>query len=342
MKRIGILLLALTCWLVAAAAGPVTVKTLLELPGSKNQQIRSEGTLVFDSAGNLYGATTGYPVTTASVFELSPNADGTWTENVLWTASGATAPSNSIAGLLFDASGNLYGTSANGPIGASGFVYNGSGTVFKLTDNPDGSWSESNLFDFDCGYGCQPTGGVIFDQGGNLYGATTYGGAYNYGVVYQLRPNADGTWTESVLHTFTNGADGAYPGYGSLVFDSKGNLYGTSATGGQTGQVCYYESYATMGCGAAYQMSPQGDGAWSFQVIQTFTGGYDGGVPQSGFTIDAEGHLYSTTYQGGLYGAGVAFEPIPDLNGAWTEKIFASVSRRPRRRRQPYRRCDLR
>lgn len=306
MKRISLLLLALACWLATATAGPVSIKTLVQFYGTE-----SEGNLIFDSAGNLYG-TTGdqYEPSLITVFELSPNADGTWTKNVIWRAKGGSEPLNIRAGVIFDAGGNLYGTSLYG--GASNC-----GTVFKLTHNLDGSWSESNLFDFNCTDGYQATGGVIFDQAGNLYGATSFGGTYNWGVVYQLKPNADGTWTENVLHNFTFGADGAYPGHGSLVFDSKGNLYGTAGQGAQG--TC---KVWTTGCGTAFKMSPQTDGTWSFDVIHSFTGGDDGGVPEYGFTLDAAGNLYSTTMVGGKNGAGVAFELVQDSNGAWTEKIL--------------------
>ncbi len=313
MKRICTLLFVVACSLAPAAAAQATVKPLLAFNGTE-----SEGNLIFDSAGNLYG-TTGdqYGPPLITVFELSPNANGTWTENRLWAFTGGTEPLNIRAGVIFDASGNLYGTSLYG--GAYGC-----GTVFKLTHNPDGSWTENNINDFDCTNGDQATGGVIFDQAGNLYGTTSFGGTYNWGVVYELTPNAGGGWSERVLHNFTFGDDGGYPGHGSLAFDSAGNLYGTAGQGAQGS--CYVW---TTGCGTAYKMSPNGNGNWSFQVIHSFTGGDDGGVPEFGFTFDQAGNLYSTAYMGGTYGDGVVFELIPNSDGTYTEKVLHNFSGDP-------------
>lgn len=306
MKGISTLLAAIVCSLAQIAAAQTPVKTLLSFNGTE-----SEGNLIFDSAGNLYG-TTGdqYDPSLITVFELSPNSDGTWTENVLWTATGGTEPLNIRAGVIFDASGNLYGTSQYG--GASDC-----GTVFKLTHNSDGSWSESNLHDFDCSDGNWAIAGVIFDNSGNLYGTTTFGGASNAGVVFQLTPNADGTWTYNILHTFTTGSDGAYPGHGSLAFDSKGNLYGTAAGGAGGSCTVLY-----VGCGTVFKMSPKANGTWSFKVIYSFTGGNDGGAPEYGVTFDKAGNLYSSTYTGGKYQEGTVFELVSHTNGTYGEKVL--------------------
>ena len=110
MKRVSIFLVAIICSLAQIAATQDAVKTLLAFNGTE-----SEGNLIFDSAGNLYG-TTGdqYDPSLITVFELSPNSDGTWTENVLWTSTGGNEPLNIRAGVVFDISGNLYGTSQYG------------------------------------------------------------------------------------------------------------------------------------------------------------------------------------------------------------------------------------
>ncbi|MGH9495038.1 MAG: choice-of-anchor tandem repeat GloVer-containing protein [Candidatus Sulfotelmatobacter sp.] len=307
MKRTIIWALASACLFVCAATAQ-TVKTLLSFNGTE-----SEGNLIFDSAGNLYG-TTGdqYDPSLITVFQLSPNTDGTWTENVLWTSTGGNEPLNIRAGVIFDASGNLYGTSQYG--GASDC-----GTVFKLTHNSGGSWSENNLHDFNCADGDWAIAGVIFDKAGNLYGTTTFGGTFNAGVLFRLIPNADGTWTEHVMHNFTAGSDGAYPGHGSLVFDSKGNLYGTTAGGAQGD--C---SVVNVGCGTVFEMSPKANGSWSFKVIYSFTGGNVGGAPVFGLTFDKAGNLYSTTYAGGTYGDGTVFELVPHSNGSFTERVLHS------------------
>jgi hypothetical protein len=141
---------------------------------------------------------------------LTPHPDGKWTEKVLHHFTG-TDGGFPAAGLIFDTAGNLYGT--------AGLGANGNGVVFKLTPKPDGSWSESVLYSFcslsNCSDGGAPLAGLTFDQAGNLYGTTTYGGNSNVGgVAFKLTPNQDGTWSESVLYTFcslSNCDDGANP-----------------------------------------------------------------------------------------------------------------------------------
>lgn len=307
MKRISILLLALACALAPAAAAQ-TVKTLLSFSGTE-----SEGNLILDSAGNLYG-TTGdqYDPSLITVFQLSPNGDGTWTENVLWTSTGGSDPLNIRAGVVFDASGNLYGTSLLG--GASDC-----GTVFKLTHNSDGSWSERNLVDFDCGTnGAYPVTGVTLDEAGNVYGGTNQGGTFGNGVIFQLTPNSDGSYSEKVIHHFTDGADGGYPDHQAFIFDSGGNLYGTTSQGGVQGNC----NLPVGTCGTVFKLAPKSGGRWALTVIHTFTGATDGGSPEATLVFDKSGNLYGTTYVGGQYGLGVAYKLIPHANGKWGETVL--------------------
>jgi uncharacterized repeat protein (TIGR03803 family) len=308
MKRISILLIAIACSLVLTAAAQDTVKTLLQFNGTE-----SEGNLIFDSAGNLYG-TTGdqYSPSLITVFQLNPNRDGTWTENVLWTSIGGDEPLNVRPGVVLDASGNLYGVSRYGG------TY-GCGAVFVLTHETSGSWPETNLFNFDCAdTGAYAVGGVTFDTSGNLYGTTPQGGTYGQGIVYQLVPGSDGTWTENVLHNFTGGSDGAYPDHPYLIFDSAGNLYGSAAEGGEG--TCPLFGVST--CGTIFKMAPQAGGTWDFTVLHTFTGGSDGGNPEGTLVFDKSGNLYGTTYGGGTHDFGVAFELIPHPDGNWSERVL--------------------
>jgi uncharacterized repeat protein (TIGR03803 family) len=131
--------------------------------------------------------------------------------------------------LIFDASGALYGTTANGGLGQN------YGTAFKLTPptTPGGDWTETILYKFNGGDGAYPYAGVISDASGALYGAASGGGAYNAGTVFKLTPPATtgGAWTESVLYSFTGGGDGAYP-YAGLISDASGALYGAALSGG--------------------------------------------------------------------------------------------------------------
>jgi uncharacterized repeat protein (TIGR03803 family) len=234
---------------------------------------------------------------------LAPGAWAAGKYKVLYKFTGGSDGSQPGAGLIFDASGNLYGTTTAG--GASG-----NGTVFKLTKNADGSWTESLLYSFAGGTdGATPEAEVTFDTNGNLYGTTYYGGAFSAGAVFQLAPNSDGTWTETLLYSFTAGSDGANP-YAGLIFDSNGNLYGTTYLGGVSG------------VGVVYKLAPNSDGTWTESVLHTFTGG-DGSYPDVGnLTFDTDGNLYGVADYGGGSGVGVVYKLTPNSNGTWTESVL--------------------
>ena len=151
-----------------------------------------------------------------TVFKLTPNGSGSWTETILYSftgpPSGGSDGANPEAGLVFDAAGNLYGTTQfGGPTGT--------GTVFKLTPSVDGTWNESLLYAFNGADGAHPACVPSFDRAGNLYGTTDMGGAYDYGTVFKLTPSFAGQWTETVLHAFSGGADGGYPSAGVILDD---------------------------------------------------------------------------------------------------------------------------
>jgi uncharacterized repeat protein (TIGR03803 family) len=169
--------------------------------------------LILDSAGNLYGTTLlGDNSGAGVVFELIRD-NGKWTEKVLDT------PGDSTAALIFDPSGNLYGTALDSRADA-----------FELIPD-NGKWTEKVLHDFTGQHdGYSLDAPMIFDSAGNLYGTAYSGGAYGYGVVFELIPN-NGKWTEKLLHSFNyDGKDGASP-YAGLILDSAGNLYGTTKEG---------------------------------------------------------------------------------------------------------------
>ena len=278
------MMLIVTLVSASGAAAADTYKILHTFTWAANPS----GGLIFDAAGNLYGTTDlgahGYGV----VFKLKPNPDGTWTETTLHSFSGPDG-AYPWAGLTLDAAGNLNGTTLQG--GAYGY-----GTVFKLKPNPDGSWTESVLHSFAGGDGGGPTfGSLIFDAAGSLYGATEMGGAYDEGVVFRLTPNPDGTWTESVLHSFTGGDDGGAP-FAPLIFDAAGNLYGATVAGG-----CHNN-------GVVFKLTPNPDGTWKETVLHTFYG--IGRNPQAGVILDAAGNLYGTTYAGNGNN-GLVFEITP-------------------------------
>ena len=180
------------------------------------------GGLVFDKAGNLYGMTTqGGSTGNGTVFELSPSGGG-WAEKVLYNFQGGSDGSFPTAGLIFDQSGNLYGTTSNGGTG-------GGGTVFELTPS-GGSWTYNLLYSFTGGTKCGPWGTLTLDGAGNLYGTTVCDGANNDGNVFELTQSG-GSWTYGSLYDFTGGTDGRRP-YGNVTFDTAGNIYGTASRGG--------------------------------------------------------------------------------------------------------------
>jgi uncharacterized repeat protein (TIGR03803 family) len=298
--------------------------------------------LVRDAAGNLYGTTeqggtNGY----GTAFELTPNGSGGWTENVLHSFNNNGSDGNRPSGTLtFDTAGNLYGTTQFGGAGCSP---GGCGTVFELSPSQGGGWTEQVLYSFaggNYGDGASPVAGLTL-AAGNLYGTTTGGGVVgpgggDGGTVFELSPSQGGGWTEKVVYNFCSQdgpygrcQDGADPDT-NLIFDSAGNLYGTTLSGGGT-PICLL-----FGCGTAFELSPNGSGGWTEQVLYDFcsqTNCADGYNPPAGLIFDASGNLYSTTEYGGYMGGycagdgcGVVFELSPGQRGGWTETVLYSFN----------------
>ncbi len=199
--------------------------------------------VTLDAAGNLYGTTyhggnlagcggTGCGV----VFKLSPGSGGSWEESVLYTFKGGKDGSFPRAGVIFDAGGNLYGTTSEG--GNLTACSGGCGTAFELTPTVSGPWLETVLHSFNgASDGSSPHAALVFDSAGYLYGTNYWGGtapvcpAANCGTTFRLASSTSGQWKERVLHAFTNGVDGGNPA-SNVTFDSAGNLYGTTFQGG--------------------------------------------------------------------------------------------------------------
>lgn len=264
--------------------------------------------LVADASGNLYGTTFsgGSSLFYGTVFELTPGTGGTWTMTVLHSfendGKDGTIPQ---AGLVFDASGNLYGTTSTG-----GHFNNG--TVFKLAP-ASGGWTETILYAFyGSNDGSDPQGTLVFDAAGNLYGTTGGGGAHGSGTVFELAPTTSGAWHKTILHSFNSSSnDGNFPTAG-LVRDASGNLYGTTFKGG------------TYGRGMVFELSPTGTGGWRYTAMHEFNSGDDGQYPYDGLILDASGSLYGTTEDGGVHGSGTVFEISPRTGGGWSEKVIHS------------------
>lgn len=199
-------------------------QVLYSFVGGSGDGASSYSTLILDKNGNIFGTTeTGGPNQAGCVFELSPSGSN-WNEKVLYFFTGNLDGGSVNAGVIFGTPGTLYGTTS------SGGKYN-SGTVFELKHS-SGAWTESVLYNFTGGVdGGFPFASVIRDEKGNLYGTASNGGNNGYGTIFQLTPSA-GAWTQTVLHSFLGGNDGATP-LDNLIFYGK-LLLGTTTEGGTT------------------------------------------------------------------------------------------------------------
>jgi uncharacterized repeat protein (TIGR03803 family) len=187
-----------------------------------------------------------------------------------------------------------------------------------------GAWAgtEKVLYTFTGGAdGGNPYAGVVFDNAGNLYSTTFAGGTsggcagYGCGTVFELTPGSGGAWTETVLYSFTGGVDGGSPA-SDLIFDSVGNLYGTTDFYG-SGGACNDPTY---GCGTAFELSPTSNG-WAESVIYDFTDNDGGFNPAAGVIFDKNGNLYGTAGSGGAHVRGTVYELVARNNG-WSEKTL--------------------
>ena len=264
--------------------------------------------LIFDESGNLYGTTTlgglGYGV----VFELTPTQKGTWTEKILYEFKGGSDGEYPSCTLIFDSRGNLYGTTA-------GEGYYNYGTIFELTRKAHGEWTEEVIHRFTGGAdGGNPHPGLISDGHGNFYG-TTFSGARvtSDGTVFEVIPTRNGGWKQKVIYSFQGYPnDGLWPSAG-LVFGRNGHLYGTTWYGGNHDR------------GSVFEMTPNANGSWRERLIHSFQGPPDGEEPQASLVLDQGGNLYGTTQFGGDPSgseAGVVFRLAPGKNGKWSEKIL--------------------
>lgn len=278
-------------------------------PGGGNGD--NPGELTFDAAGNIFGTTRfGGVNLEGTVFSL--NRSSGWQESLVLTFDGNNGD-GAFGAITFDANGNLYGTALGGGAHNSGLVY-------KLTKQGN-TWQQTVLYNFAGGPDGNAPWGVTFGPDGSLYGITQVGGRtgslfciLGCGTVFKLTPNSDGTWTKTTLYAFRGGRhDGAIPTT-RVSFDQAGNMYGTTAAGGDTGNGSSTTScapYSRYGCGTVFKLTPSGDGRWTESILHFFAGSLDGFNPDSPLVIDGAGNLYGTVGNGGLYGGGVAYEITP-------------------------------
>jgi uncharacterized repeat protein (TIGR03803 family) len=311
--------------------GGWTETVLYAFTGGSDGALPYTSGVISDSVGNLYGTTFhGGANGIGVVYELSP-VGGNWQETVIWSFEGAALP---IGNLIMDASGNLYGLSENygvfelSPNGSGGWneqiicnitsvtsaltmdsagniYYTGSSgsSMYKLSPS-GGTWTVTAIHNFAGGTkdGSDPQGAPSVDSAGNVYGVAASGGAKNAGVVFKLSPivtgKKKGTYTEKLLYSFKSGKDGSFPLAG-IVFDSVGNIYGTTSLDGKSGAGTVFELVAPAGK-AAYKEKV----LWSFNVT-------DGTYPYASLTLDGAGNIYGTTWEGGSNEDGVVFEVTP-------------------------------
>jgi len=284
--------------LMPATGGKWKEKILHSFAGSPSDGSEPLGPVAFDAAGNLYGTTFyGGANGDGIVFRLAPDKNGDWTEKVLhnfdWNGEDGFS---SRAGVVFDNSGNFYGTTVLGGTG-------GNGTVFEEAHGEKGSWTEKVLYSFTGGGdGSLAVGGLAFDKAGNLYGTAIAGGSGGFGNVYELASDGKGHWSFTTIHSF-DGGDGGEP-RGTPLFDAAGNLYGTTIEGGAS------NNCGGSGCGTVFKVTLGGGGNWTETVVHSFAGP-DGSSPFAGLIRDASGNLYGTTNGGGAYGYGTVFAITP-------------------------------
>jgi uncharacterized repeat protein (TIGR03803 family) len=276
--------------------------------------------LASDAAHNLYGVATqgglggfGY----GTVYQLAPPTapGGDWAFNVIFSFPGPGVDGVPGTSLVLDKSGNLYGGLAFGnscPPQIQGY----GGRIYQLSppSQPGGSWTETDIYSFPC-FG-NPTG-LTFDAAGNLFGAG-YGGEYRSGTVFRLEPAGQSQWTFATLHTFNVDTDGALPLSG-VIFDSEGNLYGTTNAGGG-------------GAGTVFELSPPSvsGGAWIETRLVVFHGP-NGANPIGAPILDQQGNLYGTTVIGGSSDLGTIFQlqPPASAGNPWTLNTLYSFSGKP-------------
>jgi uncharacterized repeat protein (TIGR03803 family) len=189
------------------------------------------------------------------------------------------------------------------------------GTIYEIHSKKNGDWALRVIHSFTGGSdGSSGSAGKMLLRGGHVYGAATTGGANSSGTVFELTPTRIGEWDFKTLYSFQGAPDGVFP-YGALLFDTAGNLYGTTYYGG------------TNGLGAVYKLSPSDVGEWNETVLYSFKAGSDGNSSISNLVSDAAGNLYGTTSEGGL-GSGTIFK-LTRQGGTWTESIPHSFQGSP-------------
>jgi uncharacterized repeat protein (TIGR03803 family) len=242
--------------------------------------------------GTLYGmAPTGGVFGLGTIYKIRPISHQGWSFSVLHAFTGGQDGATGSAGRMILRDGHLYGAVT------AGGTY-GSGIVFQLNPSGVGERDLKVLYSFrGQPDGSFPYGAILFDGSGNIFGTTYYGGDNGIGSVYKLSPQPVGEWSEQVIYSFQEGADGNSP-ISNLVFDMAGNLYGTTSEGG-------------LGSGTIFKLSPVGAGKWMETVVHAFEGPPDGGFAYNGMVVDKLGNFYGATVHGGEEDDGCVYQFTP-------------------------------
>ena len=309
---------ALFCLLTAFATAQAAAQTLTVLHAFGSQPNDGANPVVgltMDVQGDLYGTTSsggnlGVLCNNGcgNVFQLKRAGSG-YIYNSLYRFQGGNDGANPEIPVTVGPNGTLYGGTLHGGGSAN------AGTLFNLKPSPTNCkstscpWREVQMVKFNQTNGFYPSGQLLFDGAGNIYGTTWFGGYSDEGTIFQLTPS-NGSWAEDILYNFGVGNDmgGAQP-YGGVIFDHAGNLYGTTQWGG------------TSVYGVVYELTPNGN-SWTETVLYDFTGGNDGGRPEYNLVMDAAGNLYGTTgWVPETNNPGTVYELTPS-GGAWTYHLL--------------------
>jgi hypothetical protein len=296
------------------AGGGWTFTTIYDLTGNEDGAFPS-GSPTFDSKGNLYiTSILGTQVSPyGAVFQLVPGKNQHWKLGLTHVFNGAGSTGNNgdgakpLSGVTVDSAGRVFGTAVSGGAEGKSLYPYGYGTVFELIPSDQG-WTEKTLRRFEGGaYGAYPTGGLIIDKNGDLYGTTPYGGvnATSAGIVFRLRKEK-AEWKETIIHSFNYPSEGNGP-QGNLLFDSAGNIYGTT------------NIYA----GTVFKLTRPAAGTsdtqeWPLTTLYQ----YPSGLGTVGLVFDKEGNLYSLGAGNGTYFDGTVSKFSPSASGAWKMTVM--------------------
>jgi len=311
------LAVALALFPPAPASAGVKYKALHSF-GNARDGTTPDGPPVLDNSGCLYGVTwgggIGCPGGCGTVFKLGQRSGGSWRETILHSFTAGSGGSIPQGTPVFDNAGNLYGTMA----GYGSYAVSG---VFELSPAHGGGWNFSVLYSRPSGDYGGAGPGLLIDDLGNLYGEMGPG-QDNAGAIGELSPGSDG-WTYTQLYSFCSGnscPDGEIP-LTPPTWDGKGNMFGTTTWGGIYKGFCLaYQG--NDGCGVVYEMTPNGDGTWTYHVLHRFASSKnDGQNPYSGLVLDKAGNFYGGTWGGGAYSQGTVFR-LAYTGGQWKETIL--------------------